>query len=154
MRDNKQRGFTLPELLVSGAIIIILLATTLVVMRPKNYDVAQRDASRRLDLAAVMQAVVAYKAKNGTLPESITTEELIMGSEATESDICLDLVPTYIKDLPLDPIAGGKDSLHSCIDQGASYTTGYSIRKTAEGTVTLAAPLTERGKEITISRKF
>lgn len=81
----RNRGFTLIELLVVIAIISVLSAIALVI-----YGEAQkgaRDARRKQDLRSIQAALEIYYQKNYFYPTVLS-----------------DLLPTYINNVPLDPI--------------------------------------------------
>lgn len=148
----RQHGFTLPELLVASVVLIALLVGVYVLLVPQTYDAQARDAQRRLDLAMIVQAITAYEAENNELPASITEEMLVITSEENESDLCLDLVPAYLDDMPLDPLAGIKEPAGTnCANNETAYLAAYTVRR-ADGEIILAAPLSEGGKQITVSR--
>lgn len=72
----------------------------------------------------------------------------------TKVDMCSDLTPTYIADLPKDPstgtVTGGSTP---CAGGVTAYDTGYTIVKTATGSrFTIAAPSAEDGATITVTR--
>lgn len=59
-------------------------------------------------------------------------------------DMCADLVPTYIADMPMDP-----SSSDTACD--TTFDTGYTIER-ASGRFTIAAPLAEGGATISVTR--
>ncbi|HWT55730.1 MAG TPA: type II secretion system protein [Candidatus Microsaccharimonas sp.] len=59
-------------------------------------------------------------------------------------DLCADVVPTFLANLPMDPAASGT----ACT---ASYDTGYTIAA-ANGRFTITAPLAEGGANISVTR--
>lgn len=150
---TRQRGFTLPELLVAGGVLALLFVAAAVLLSPATPDTsAQRDTERRLGLARLMQGFAAYYAKNGDFPASVSAEEKFIGAGQNEANLCNQLVPEHINQLPFDP-AGGSGTLSSCPAEGQDYTTAYAV-KIDGTTLTLAAPLTETQKEIKLSRSF
>lgn len=155
MNRSREAGFTFVELVVVGAFLIGFASLMLLVVTPKNRAVDMQNAQRRLHVARLMQAVVAYHAKEHKLPPSITTEKLIIGAVQEEkmADLCNDLVPNYLGDLLFDPTGGAKDADEPCNTDQLAYTTGYTIKKSKDNTVTIAAPLSE-DEHIQISRKF
>lgn len=59
-------------------------------------------------------------------------------------NICADVVPIYLANLPMDPASSGT----AC---AASYNSGYTIAK-ANGRFTIAAPLAENSAIISVTR--
>jgi prepilin-type N-terminal cleavage/methylation domain-containing protein len=60
-------------------------------------------------------------------------------------DLCADVVPTYLANLPMDPASSDT----AC---AATYNSGYTIAKTASGRFTIAAPNAEGGSAISVTR--
>jgi len=60
-------------------------------------------------------------------------------------DLCADVVPTYLANLPMDP---GSSTGTAC---SGSYNTGYTIAR-ANGRFTIAAPSAENGATISVTR--
>jgi prepilin-type N-terminal cleavage/methylation domain-containing protein len=148
---KREQGFTLPELIAVAAVGLVLISLMLFLIRPKNFSVAQRNAQRQTDLAHIMQAVNAYKAKNGTLPPHITTTENAIATEEDETSLCNDLVPTFIKDLPMDPQAGLSFLEGGCAAEDQLYATGYTAKVNDKGEVVLSAPAAENDESITLT---
>ncbi len=71
---------------------------------------------------------------------------------ASAVDVCSDLTPTYIADLPKDPtsgtITGGSTP---CGTGTTAYGTGYTIAQ-SNGRFTIAAPAAEGGTTISVTR--
>lgn len=150
---RRQAGFTFPELLVVGAVLLICVGVMLAMVRPANYDAEHRNASRRLDLAKIMQATSDYKAQTGVLPPTITAEETHIATQEQGPSLCDDLVPHYLKDMPLDPQKSTKLDDDLCSADYQVYESGYTIRVEG-GRVILAAPAAERGEKIIVERWF
>ncbi len=151
---HRQAGFTFPELLVVSALILVFLGAMLILVRPADYSAVHRNAQRRLGLAQIMQAVVAYKKETGSLPATITTEEKSIATQPTGPSLCEELVPKYIPDLPLDPVKGEKfDRALPCSADLQAYDTGYIVRL-EDGYVVLASPHAELGETISLERWF
>jgi prepilin-type N-terminal cleavage/methylation domain-containing protein len=158
-----QGGFTLIELLVVIGILAILLAITLIAINPSQHFQGARNAQRQSDVVAILDAIYEYEAANkGNLPANLTavtstpaeiTNDLT--TFPTGVDLCTDLVPTYIADLPLDPTIGSKTPTSSASACGATkYDTGYTIAKSASNRFTIAAPegLTDGNTNISVTR--
>ncbi len=156
-RIRNQKGFTLIEILVVIGILAILLAIVLIAINPQQQFRQANNTQRRSDVNAVLNAVSSYAAQNkGQLPAGITSTAKTISSTAgaTFINLCTDLVPTYIADLPLDPVSGTESPTASiCTDASATYDTGYTIQSAAGNRVTVNAPDAEDegGSPVTIS---
>lgn len=151
-------GFTLIEILVVIGILSTLLAIVLVAINPARQFSQANNTQRRSDVNAILNAIHQFAAdNNGAPPSGITTSTLtIASSGANTVNLCSDLVPTYIADLPLDPDSTkGIESPASsiCTDVGATYNTGYTVSKSAASNrITVAAPSVELQETITVTR--
>jgi len=148
---NKQftkKGFTLIEVLLVIVIISILAGIVIVAINPARQIAQSNNTQRDADVKAILDSVAEYAIDNrGSLPASITTAALEMGSGAGLVNICADLVPTYLSAMPYDP-TNTTASYTSC----SSYTSGYNISKDADNRVTVAAPNAELSEVISITR--
>lgn len=143
----KTKGFTLVEVLLVVVIVAILAAVVIVAINPGRQISQANNAQRSNDVRAILDAVHQYGIDNrGVLPSEITSSATLIGSASGQIDICDDLVPTYIAELPFDPTATGAE-FTDC----DNYNTGYHI--SATGTrVTVTAPAAELGETISITR--
>lgn len=144
---KKPLGFTLVELLIVVGILSVLLSIVLVAINPTRQFAQARNAQRRNDISALLNAVYQYSAdNNGNLPTTITTTALTAKSGTGGADICSNLVTTYLASMPYDPSGG---SYTSC----SSYDTKYTILKSATNNrVTVSAPDAELGIPISVNR--
>lgn len=150
---KNERGFTLPELIAVTVLILLLLGAAMVILRKANYTVVERDAERRLELAALSRGTAKYIAANGQLPD-LPTKATPIGSYEGQYDLCSITVPDYSQDMPLDPLNGAKvtydenDSPKAtdadCNVEGVDYTTGYTIHKNSKGQVVLGLEKAEK----------
>ncbi len=111
--SNKQKGFTLLELLLVIAIIAILAAIVIVAINPARQLAQARNAQRASDLNALHKAVQQYYIDEGEWPADGNNEldavlEDICGTGVNTSCIDLEavLVPTYIPAMPVNPSGG------------------------------------------------
>ncbi len=131
-----QSGFTLIELLVVIGILAILLAIVLIAVNPPRQFALARNTERRSDVLAILNSVGQFFAENGQLPAGITGTPTEISN--TGADICLDLAPTFISQLPVDPSLGSGGT-----DCTAVYSTGYNISTGLANRVTVSAPNAE-----------
>ena len=149
--EKKQQGFTLVEILVVVGILAVLLAVALVAINPNQHFIDSRNAQRRSNVTAILDAIYEYQAAhNGSLPPSLaavtsTPSPIALVAVPTdEVDLCGDLAPAIIADLPVDPSGGsvtGGDT--PCATATTAYDTGYTISKGASNRFTVTAPSTE-----------
>jgi prepilin-type N-terminal cleavage/methylation domain-containing protein len=152
---KRQRGFTLPELLIVGVVGLIIVGVLLFLIRPNDFAAEKRNAERLTHLASLMQAINEYHKDKGDIPPNITEEQTLVASpEAGGLGLCGDLVPKYIKDLPRDPslsVVTIEDK--NCAAPEQLYSIGYSVHVEG-GRVILTAPGAEKDKTIKVEKWF
>lgn len=141
-----QRGFTLIEILIVIGLVAILASIVLIAVNPARQFAQARNAQRISNVNAILNAVSTRIADNrgifmgSSCGFEIPTTAENMASNAFDIRPCL--VPTYISELPMDPITG----FITCQDlvcQGdhESYDTQYTIKRDeATGRITVCAP--------------
>jgi prepilin-type N-terminal cleavage/methylation domain-containing protein len=147
MRGLDQEGFTLPELLVVSGVFLVLIFFSLLLVNPKSYTAQDNNAQRRIAVAEIMQGINAYQAHTGSLPSGITTKAQAIGSFSGEINLCPELVPTYLKQIPVDPLLGG---VATCSPNHA-YVSGYTIARDNQGRLTITALAAQDNALITLT---
>ncbi len=147
MKNNK--GFTLVEVLLVIVIIAILAAIVIVAINPGRQISQANNTQRSSDIKTILDAVHEYGIDNrGIYPAGITATATVVGSAVGEIDICADLVPTYVAEMPYDPTSTGA-GYTDC----TTYTTGYTIVDDAtSGRITVAAPGAELSETLSVTR--
>ena len=150
MSRKRYEGFSLIEILVVVALIIILATITIVAINPGKNFRDTRDAQRSADVNAILSAVTQYTTDGNVLPAGIdacTTdwkEGSPIGTGTGNIDLAAVLTGTgdadYMVSIPRDPS-----------QPEASEATGYVIC-TIGTRVQIAAPIAENGKEIVVKR--
>ena len=143
---EKQKGFTLIEILVVIGIIAILAAVVIIAINPTKQFAQARNSQRTANVNSVLNAIGQRMADNkgifaGTFVIGAGTYKcppILSGSSVLTTNSPDDttpsgdfgcLIPTYMNALPSDP-AG----------TFASPDTGYDVTVDAAGRVTICAP--------------
>lgn len=153
LRKNQQ-GFTIPELLVVVVLVLALCVGSYYLLKPVDYGPQQRDAARRTAIAQIADALVKYHRDHGQLPSQITTSKRTLSTDTrTGVNICSELVPAYLKDLPMDPSLHVKSVNGDCRAKNQQYVASFLVYRSADGaSFTISAPLHEQSTPIIITR--
>ncbi len=100
---NKEKGFTLVELIIVVAIIGILAAGLLTVLDPANQLKNSRDGRRKSDLKQIQTALELYRADQGVYPNPLNNTVAICGTNAPLAVPCVGSDITYLQSIPRDP---------------------------------------------------
>ena len=147
MKGKKYQGFSLIEILVVVALIIILATITIVAINPAKNFRDSRNAERSAEVSELLNAITQYTSEEGNniadfgTITSCTTGTSNIGSGTGEIDLETLLVDEYIVEIPVDP----------SVDAATSTDTGYDICITDSGRIQIDAPLAEE-KTITVKR--
>jgi type IV pilus assembly protein PilA len=143
---NKKQGFTLIEILLVIAAISILAAIVIVAINPAKQLASARNAQRRSNVNAILNAISQYSLdNNGTVPSGVVTNatcSLVATKEVcklTATGTCstgedLSVITTsekYLVSMPIDPTVSSADG------------TGYYAVQSTNGRITVCAPSSE-----------
>lgn len=139
LKSNK--GFTLIELLVVIGILGVLLAIVLIAINPARQFAQANNTARRSDVNTLLNAIHQYAADNkGVLPADMPARGAPAENiSSTAANICADISPTYVAQLPTDPTLNTA-AISNC---AAAYDTGYQVSVDTSGRVTVSAPSAE-----------
>jgi general secretion pathway protein G len=119
LRDAAQRGFTLIELMVVMAIIVVL--ATLASVHYRNAVLRSREAVLKSDLKVLNNAIQDYTRDKEAAPQSL--DDLVSGE--------------YLSAIPTDPITGAKDwvtvNCDTLLDPDQSATGICSVHSASDG---------------------
>jgi type II secretory pathway pseudopilin PulG len=137
----KYSGMSLLEILLVIALLGVLFATVVTLVRPARYFGNIRNGQRKSDILAIYTAINQYRQDNqGNIPNGITLDSVnsvnICKPGCTESssqiDISTELAP-YIQGgvIPVDPT------------ETSNAITGYQVYGTIQGDIVVKAPRAE-----------
>jgi len=135
-KSVEEKGFTLIELLVVMGILAILMGIVLIAINPRRQYQLANDTTRTNAVNQLLNGIGQYETDHkGQVPAGITvTPQLIEGTGGV--DLCAILMPTYLPQLPEDPLINNGQSISTC---NGTYNTGYSVSVDANNRVTVSA---------------
>ena len=147
MKKNfMNKGFTLIELLLVVAILSILAGIVILAINPAKQLADSRNAQRRVDVNTIINAIYQYSIdNNGSLPASITTSATAICKTGGTCTSLIDLSvltasEKYLVSIPFDPSSSTTNS------------TNYTVLKSANNRITVAAPGAENSAVISVTR--
>ncbi|MDY0097480.1 MAG: prepilin-type N-terminal cleavage/methylation domain-containing protein [Candidatus Dojkabacteria bacterium] len=146
MKVRKYEGFSLIEILVVVALIIILATITIVAINPAKNFRDTRNAQRSADVSQILNAITQYTSEEGNAIEDFgtitncTLGTSDIGTDTGNINLTTILVDEYIVEIPMDP------------SNGTEEDSGYDICVTDTGRVQIDAPGAEDGKVISVKR--
>lgn len=110
-QENRQKGLTMLELIISLAIIMILVTASIIVINPVEKKEKARDNKRLSDISTLDRAINEYLLDNGNYPDAVDTlresNSLPVGSSALYNAvggwIAAD-ISKYTSKMPVDPL--------------------------------------------------
>lgn len=138
---RKQSAFTLVELLVVVAIIIILV--TLATVNYFDSISKSRDGRRMADLKQLQAALQLYYAENGVYPSSgggwLSSDPGETNVTSSPTNYIPGLAPKYIRALPKDPKGGaGNATLGPNCSATTAWKSSYLYRSDGQNFVLIA----------------
>jgi len=148
-RSDRQKGFTLIEVLVVIGIIAILATVVLVAVNPSRQFKLARDSQRTSNVNAILNAIHQNIAEHkgvfscGGSPKLLPSDatNIMSGESDAPGNIASCLVPDYISSLPFDP---SQEGAH--YTDFSDYDTKYTFFVDANGRINVTA-----GSEVTLS---
>ena len=169
MSRQSRSGFALIEILLTVVIIAILTGIVIVAIRPQKNLADAKDAKRRQDLNAMIEALYQYQIDYNRFPVTVGIATL----DQQHRDVCTLtgsqllpclfvqpprrlplglLVPEYLAKLPRDPEQPGiPGECETSLDPG-DCTTGYQLWLDEAGRIHASAPLGNQKQGIELAR--
>jgi prepilin-type N-terminal cleavage/methylation domain-containing protein len=161
-----RKGFTLIELLIVVAVIAILAAIVFVALNPLKRFQDTRDSTRWGDVSAIVSAVKVDQVDNGgtyiSAVDSVTAGDVYMIGTAVlgcdddnlncDTNVTADTSCIDISGLVTEGYLGSVPISQPGIVTWSAATTGYTLQKNSNGTITIRACESESSSEISVNR--
>ncbi|MBN1162451.1 type II secretion system protein [Patescibacteria group bacterium] len=152
---NLTNGFTFVELVVVVGIFIVLLSVLLITVNPSEQYRVASDEKRMRDVARILNALEKWLDDGENTVDDLNSGKGIpkepkdIGSGEDQVNLCRDLVPKYLNNLPYD-IDYTNTYYNDCDD----YYTGYDIVSTTspDYQIIISAPNSGYRKSIVLER--
>jgi prepilin-type N-terminal cleavage/methylation domain-containing protein len=144
MSNKNKKGFTLIELLIVIGIIAILAGIVLVAVNPAQQFGKANDSERKSEIGTILSAIYQYQTSptaRGELPQCVTgaantataipvcgtnfAGAMELGTADANYDCSTTLVPSYLRELPIDPgstFNAANTGYYICMDDPATTT--------------------------------
>ena len=161
MKLKNKKGFTLIELLIVIGIIAILAGIVLVAVNPAQQFGKANDSERKSEIGTILSAIYQYQTSptaRGALPECLLgatpvataipecdgagtgsfdgAVELGTPGDADSYDCSTTLIPSYLREIPIDPTSATYDATatgyYVCQDTTGAVSRVYVIAVGAE----------------------
>ncbi len=150
---KKRSGFTLLEILLAVAALVILASIVIIAINPTKQLADTRNSERYVDVNTILNGIYQYAVDNeGDLPSDeitgtvapICRAGVAEGTEDANGDECVSLdalIPAYLVSIPFDP------------RETSEIVTGYTIStSTTANRVKISAPRAEQNRTIEVIR--
>ena len=144
-----QRGVTLIELIITIALITLVMGVVIYALNPARQFSQGRNTKRWAHVNTILTAVYQRIADNrgtwsttcGAATVSLPSATTTIGTDVANTNLEPCLVPTYLPNLPLDPLIG------------TTASTSYRIiRYAASGRIAVVAEAPELEEVISVTR--
>lgn len=165
MLRKRKEGFTLIELILVIAIIMILTSTVLVSLNLDKQFKSAREAQRIANVGVILDSLTQYSIDHkgrSVIPSDNVSRYISEGvhkpiGSAFDTPVptpnialCDILVPEYIAQIPIDPLMTKTNSQGVDASNCRNYHTGYMVTGTLEGRIIISAPFSEVGPIIAV----
>ena len=154
MNKKQHTGFTLVEVLLVIAIIAILASIVIIAINPAKQLAQARNTQRWSNVNTILNAIHQYAIDNkGAMPVGVatTTKEICANGAITSTCSGASLADLRVltdNEIYFTAIPGDPTCPTGCNASGL----GYTVKKSANGRIVVAAPGAELGETIRVTR--